>query len=80
MPQLLVRITEIPEGYGTTGKAREKITQYNNTHNTIKISDFRSNDPIQASLKHQFGDYLGREKRSFIWQNEQIRYRLIARP
>src|SRR5438105_3120910 len=36
VPQLLVRITEIPEGYGTTGKAREKITQYNNTQNTIK--------------------------------------------
>jgi hypothetical protein len=56
VPLILVRITEVPEGYGPTVRAREKITQYNNTQNTIRISDFRSNDAIQANLKEQFGN------------------------
>ncbi len=54
VPLILVRITEVPEGYGSTIRARERITQYNNTQNAIKISDFRSNDQIQANLKEQF--------------------------
>jgi hypothetical protein len=54
VPLILVRITEVPEGYGSTIRARERITQYNNTQNAIRISDFRSNDPIQANLKEQF--------------------------
>ena len=54
VPQVLVRITEIPEGYGPTQRTREKITQYNNTQNTVKISDFRSNDSVQKNLRDQF--------------------------
>jgi hypothetical protein len=53
-PRVLVRITEIPGGYGSSGKIREQITQFNNTPNTIKDSDFRSNDPVQQHLKDQF--------------------------
>jgi len=54
IPCILVRITEIKEGYGPGGKIREQITKSNNTQNTIKISDFRSNDPVQIALKAQF--------------------------
>jgi hypothetical protein len=53
-PSVLVRITEIQEGYGPGGKIREPITRSNNTQNTIKISDFRSNDSIQDELRSQF--------------------------
>jgi hypothetical protein len=53
-PKILVRITEIPGGYGSSGSMRESITQFNNTQNVIKVSDFRSNDPVQLSLKDQF--------------------------
>jgi hypothetical protein len=53
-PIVLVRITEIPGGYGPAGQMREQITQFNNTQNVIKISDFRSNDPVQMGLKEQF--------------------------
>jgi hypothetical protein len=53
-PKILVRITEIPGGYGSSGSIREKITQFNNTQNVIKVSDFRSNDPVQMSLRDQF--------------------------
>jgi AIPR protein len=54
IPCVLVRVTEIKEGYGPGGKIREQITRFNNTQNTIKISDFRSNDPVQVALKEQF--------------------------
>jgi hypothetical protein len=54
MPEILVRITEIPGGYGASGKIRTQITQFNNTQNTIKDSDFRSNDSVQQHLKDQF--------------------------
>jgi hypothetical protein len=54
LPFVLVRITEIAEGYGSGGKIREQITRFNNTQNTIKLSDFRSNDPVQSTLAEQF--------------------------
>jgi len=54
VPSVLVRITEIPGGYGQSGKVREQITQFNNTQNVVKISDFRSNDSVQDHLKEQF--------------------------
>src|SRR4051812_24172573 len=53
-PEVLVRITEVPAGYGQAGKVREQITQFNNTQNTVKVSDFRSNDRVQEALKEQF--------------------------
>ena len=56
IPTTLVRITEIPGNYGSDAKVREKITQYNNTQNTIKISDFRSNDTVQSGLRDQFSE------------------------
>jgi hypothetical protein len=54
MPKVLVRITEIAGGYGPSGRIRDEITQFNNTQNTIKDSDFRSNDAVQLRLKEQF--------------------------
>lgn len=62
-PNILVRITEISEGYGTAGRVRERITQYNNTQNIIKISDFRSNDLVQVSLKKQFEELYRKGKK-----------------
>ncbi|OAI44320.1 hypothetical protein AYO42_00815 [Rhizomicrobium sp. SCGC AG-212-E05] len=55
-PCVLVRITEVAENYGPSAKIREQITQYNNTQNTIKISDFRSNDEVQKNLVRQFSE------------------------
>jgi hypothetical protein len=52
-PLVLTRITEVPS-YGSGGRMRERITQFNNTQNPVKISDFRSNDRVQASIKEQF--------------------------
>lgn len=53
-PLLLVRITEVTQGYGPERKFKNEVTRNNNTQNQIKDSDFRSNDPIQNDLKEKF--------------------------
>jgi hypothetical protein len=49
-PTILVRITEIPGGHGQSQKLRDQVTQFNNTQNVVKVSDFRSNDTVQEHL------------------------------
>jgi len=50
---VLVRITAIGK-YGIDGAFANEVTRYNNTQNVIKVSDFRSNDPIQIDLAEKF--------------------------
>ncbi len=52
-PIVLVRITRFRAVMDKLGRC-ESITQFNNTQNVIKVSDFRSNDPVQTGLKQQF--------------------------
>lgn len=67
LPNILVRITEIPgEGYGDSAKVREQVTQFNNTQNVVKVSDFRSNDLVQEALKEQF--------RKISWRGKEVFY------
>lgn len=35
---------------------REKIIKYNNSQSTIKLADFRSNDPIQKDIERRFDE------------------------
>ncbi len=55
-PMILLRITEVPVTYGKHGAFASEITKYNNTQNVIKVSDFKSNDPIQRFLKSKFAE------------------------
>jgi len=55
-PLVLLRVTEVPKGYSSGGAFTSEVTRYNNTQNVIKVSDFKSNDPIQSDLKRKF-DY-----------------------
>jgi hypothetical protein len=55
--KVLVRITEAKNQYGAEGKFRDKMVRFNNTQNVIKISDFRSNDPIHSDLRDKFQSY-----------------------
>jgi AIPR protein len=89
-PTILVRITEIPGGHGQSQKLRDQVTQFNNTQNVVKVSDFRSNDTVQEHLKEQFNKivYRGRQvayvpkrtdrppktQNSYGWRNLQNRY------
>jgi hypothetical protein len=56
-PRLLVRITEVKTGYAGDRRFREDVTRFNNTQNVIKLSDFRSNDPVQNDLRAKFSRY-----------------------
>jgi hypothetical protein len=64
--KVLVRITQAERQYGQTGRFRDSIVRYNNTQNTIKLSDFRSNDPIHADLKRRFAEHR--------WQSKEVIY------
>jgi len=54
--KVLLRITEVRQGYGGDAGFAQQITRFNNTQNVIKVSDFRSNDPVQNDLREKF-DY-----------------------
>lgn len=56
-PFVLMRLTQVPEGYGKGKNLREDIVRANNTQNVIKASDFRSNDAVQTSLVKHFDAY-----------------------
>lgn len=47
-------------------------TRYNNTQNAIKVSDFRSNDPVQKDLHRRFSN-LNRQGRPFVYKNKRSR-------
>jgi AIPR protein len=48
------------------------VTRFNNTQNSIKISDFRSNDPVQKDLNRRFAG-LNRQGKPYIYKNKRSR-------
>jgi len=57
---VLLRLTE-GEGTSTEKGFNQSIIEYNNTQNSIKTSDFRANDKIQAHISQRFNQ-LGKIK------------------
>ena len=53
--EILFRITKTLDVKTDKGVNRD-IIRFNNTQNAVKISDFRSNDPIQLWLEKKFGE------------------------
>jgi hypothetical protein len=47
-------------------------TRFNNTQNAIKVSDFRSNDPIQKELNRRFAG-ISRHGKQFVYKNKRSR-------
>ena len=48
------------------------VTKYNNTQNAVKISDFRSNDPVQKDLTRKF-DGITRNGKRYWYKNKRSR-------
>jgi hypothetical protein len=48
------------------------VTKYNNTQNAIKISDFRSNDPVQKDLARKFEEVV-RSGKKYWYKNKRSR-------
>jgi AIPR protein len=49
----------------------DNIIRNNNTQNAIKISDFRSNDQVQISLKNHFAKVPALRGKSFVYRNKR---------
>jgi hypothetical protein len=64
---VLARITEV---HLSDDEFLDSITRFNNTQNAVKISDFRSNDPIQIALAKKFGS-LSRGGRQYWYKNKR---------
>jgi len=47
------------------------VTRYNNTQNSIKLSDFRSNDAVQRALAKRFAEVPARGGKNFVYKNKR---------
>jgi hypothetical protein len=70
--QVLVRISETAKRRNVQEQQfLDNVTKYNNTQNAIKLSDFRSNDPIQQDLAEKFASLPARSGRKFLYKNKR---------
>jgi hypothetical protein len=68
--RVLVRVMGF--SLGKDGDFLADVTRFNNTQNAIKVSDFRSNDPIQKDLNRRFAG-LNRGGKSYLYKNKRSR-------
>ncbi len=68
---VMIRLTETPNLFKETDFI-ERITQYNNTQNAVKISDFRSNDGVQTSLAFYF-EKLSFSGKKYYYKNKRTK-------
>ena len=49
----------------------DNVTKYNNTQNSIRISDFRSNDKVQYDIRNRFSQLRAVEGKKFLYKNKR---------
>ena len=70
--QVLLRLTEF-----STKKTQaeqeflDNITKYNNTQNSIRLSDFRSNDKVQYDIRNRFAQLPAVDGKKFVYKNKR---------
>jgi AIPR protein len=70
--EVLVRVVQYgPKVTQDEQEFLDNIIRFNNTQNSIKISDFRSNDPIQFSIRRHFADLPALRGRKFSYKNKR---------
>lgn len=68
---VLIRVSEVSLKHNETEEGfLDSITRYNNTQNAVKVSDFRSNDPVQRALTKKFAS-LYRGGRQYWYKNKR---------
>ena len=67
--EVMIRITITPDFYKNT-EFIDNITQFNNTQNVIKISDFRSNDGVQKSI-HDYFNKVSYSGKKYYYKNKR---------
>jgi hypothetical protein len=78
--KVLLRVSEVDYRRTSEGEFLDRITRYNNTQNSMKLSDFRSNDRVQVSIQkymervHAYGgkSYVYRAKRTDRQEKNKI--------
>ena len=66
-----IRITEFDFNRNWGDAFLDSVTKYNNTQNAIKISDFRSNDPVQMSISTYMSKVIPSDGRKFVYRNKR---------
>lgn len=70
--QVLVRLTEVDTKKSQAEQEfLDNVTKYNNTQNSIRISDFRSNDKVQYDIKKRFDSLPALEGKKFLYKNKR---------
>jgi len=70
--QVLVRVTEVALRTKAADVAFiDSVTQYNNTQNPVRISDFRSNDPVQRQLNKRFEKLSRKGGKQYSYKNKR---------
>jgi AIPR protein len=70
--QVLLRLTEV-EAKKTQSQQEflDNVTKYNNTQNSIRVSDFRSNDKVQYDIMKRFEALPAVEGKKFLYKNKR---------
>ena len=69
--QVLVRITELDFRKADAGDRLDSITRYNNTQNSMRLSDFRSNDKVQSSIVKYMQQLPAFGGKHYIYRNKR---------
>lgn len=68
--RVLLRVMDF--SLGSDSEFLSDVTRFNNTQNSVKVSDFRSNDPVQKNLNRRFAD-LSRAGKTYLYKNKRSR-------
>ena len=68
--RLVLRVMDF--SLSSDGEFLADVTRFNNTQNAVKVSDFRSNDPVQKDLHRRIGD-LSRGGKPYLYKNKRSR-------
>lgn len=79
--RVLLRLTETKKITSAEAVFLEKLTRFNNTQNEIKLSDFRSNDKVQAQLRNYFSrlPFRGARSNGVVYKPKRSSERLTGK-
>jgi hypothetical protein len=69
--RVLIRVSEIDFVRKDEAEVLDKITKYNNTQNSMKLSDFRSNDNVQQSLVRYIDEVSAFGGKKYLYKNKR---------
>lgn len=68
---VMLRVSEIDYRQRQAAEVLDNITKFNNTQNSMKVSDFRSNDAVQSSLVKYISQVPASGGKPFLYRNKR---------